>query len=56
MKFFFKDFYSKWRNPQFRADLVTFTEENLNVKLHFWGAVDTVRLLYENSEHFPKLN
>ena len=56
IKFFIKDFYSKWPNPQFRADLVTFTEENLNVKHHFFWAVDTVRVLYENSEHFPKLN
>ena len=25
-----------WSNPQFRADLVTFTEEILNTKLHFF--------------------
>ena len=27
-------------NPQFPADLVTFTEETLNGKLHFFCAVD----------------
>ena len=26
-----------WPNPLFPADLVTFTEENLNGKLHFWA-------------------
>ena len=26
-----------WPNPQFPADLVTFTEEILNGKLHFGG-------------------
>ena len=29
-----------WPNPQFPADLVTFTEEILNGKLHFlWGVI-----------------
>ena len=27
-----------WPNPQFRADLVTFTEEILQGKLHFFGS------------------
>ena len=28
-----------WPNPQFPVDLVTFTEETLNAKLHFlWSA------------------
>ena len=26
-----------WPNPQFPADLVTYTEEILNGKLHFWA-------------------
>ena len=39
MKFFIKDFFSKCDqirrpNPQFPADLVTFTEQTLNGKLH----------------------
>ena len=28
-----------WPNPQETADLVTFTEEILNVKLHFYAVV-----------------
>ena len=40
MKFSIKDFFSKfWPNPQFPADLVTFTEEILNGKLHFLCSV-----------------
>ena len=39
MKFPIKDFFSKWPNTQFPADLVTFTEEILNGKLHFFCAV-----------------
>ena len=38
MKFSIKDFFSKydqWPNPQFPADLVTFTEKILNGNLHF---------------------
>ena len=35
MKFFIKDFFSKWPNPQETADWVTFTEETLIGKLHF---------------------
>ena len=38
MMFSIKDFFSKCdqiRNPQFPADLVTFTEEILNGKRHF---------------------
>ena len=30
-------FLVKWPNPQFHADLVTLTEEILNVKLHFFA-------------------
>ena len=26
-----------WPNPQFPADLVTFTEETMNWKFHFWS-------------------
>ena len=35
MKYFIKDFFSKWPSSQFLADLITFTEEILNGKLHF---------------------
>ena len=28
-----------WSNPQFSADLVTFTEEILNGKLHFFAVI-----------------
>ena len=31
-----------WLNPQFPADLVTFTEEILNATLHFLCSADTV--------------
>ena len=51
-----------WPNPQFPADLVTFTEEILNGKLHFLlsGRVDSemnnrfISLLSKNTilEHF----
>ena len=35
MKFFIKDFFSKCeKNPEFTADLVTFTEQILTEKLH----------------------
>ena len=33
-----------WSNPQFPADLVTFTGEILNVKLHFLCSVTKVTL------------
>ena len=37
-----------WPNPQETADLVTFTEENLNGKLHFLcSAVDNMGLIKE---------
>ena len=39
MKFSIKDFFSKWPNTQKSADLVTFTEEIFNWKLHFCVAV-----------------
>ena len=38
-KFSIKDFFSKWLNPPFPADLVTFTEEIFNAKLHFLCSV-----------------
>ena len=39
MKFSIKDFFSK-------CDLVTFTSENLNGKLHFFSAVQMSKMLY----------
>ena len=36
MKFSIKEFLSMWPNPQETADLVTFTEEILNEKLHIF--------------------
>ena len=33
-----------WPNPQFHADFVTFTEEILNEKLHFWYSVDYISI------------
>ena len=38
-----------WTNPQFPADLFTFTEEILNVKLHFLCSVRR-KLQYTNKE------
>ena len=35
MKFSIKDFFSKWDQIRRKLDLVTFTEEILNGKLHF---------------------
>ena len=34
-KFSIKSFFTKFENPQETADLVTFTQEILNGKLHF---------------------
>ena len=43
MKFSIKDFVSKmWPKPQEIADLVTFTEEMLNGKLHFLCSVSNI--------------
>ena len=39
MKFSIKDVFSKSPNPQISADLVTFTEQTLNGKLHFLCSV-----------------
>ena len=39
MKFFIKNFFSKYETLQETADLVTFTEEILNGKLHFLCSV-----------------
>ena len=36
-----------WPNPQFPADLVTFTEEILHVKLHFLCSANSTFLLVE---------
>ena len=41
MTFSIKDFFSKWPNTQFPADLVTLTEEILNGKLHFLCSVSS---------------
>ena len=35
MKFSIMDLFNKWVNPQFYADMFTFTEEILNGKVHF---------------------
>ena len=43
-----------WPNPQKTADLVTFTEEILNEKLHFlWSesAIDTMMAKFKISAH-----
>ena len=55
MKFSIKDFFSKCDpSPQFPADLVTFTEDILNGKLHFLCSVwingnNTFRKIHWNS-------
>ena len=36
-----------WPNPQKTADLVTFTEEILNAKLHFFSSVYTLLLFWD---------
>ena len=35
VNFTIKDFFSKWLNPQFPVDLITFTDKILNRKFHF---------------------
>ena len=42
-----------WPNPQFPADLVLFTEEILNEKLHFLCSIATA-LLKLNEQNFEK--
>ena len=42
MKFSIKDYFSKWPNPQFIGDLITFTEEIPNGKLYFFCAVVSI--------------
>ena len=37
-----------WPNPQETADLVTFTEENLNGKLHFLCSVCILKILHRS--------
>ena len=39
MKFSIKDFFSKCDQIRRTADTVTFTEEILNGKLHFWAVL-----------------
>ena len=41
-----------WPNPQFPADLITFTEEILNEKLHFLYSES--KAIYMIIFHFPK--
>ena len=44
-----------WPNPQFPADLVTFTEEMLNEKFHFLDRVinlEHAKLLGSNTEPY----
>ena len=41
-----------WPNPQFPADLITFTEESLNEKLHFLYSES--KAIYIIIFHFPK--
>ena len=43
MKFFIKGFVSKYEQIRMTADLVTFTEEILNEKLHFCAAFSCQR-------------
>ena len=38
-----------WPNPQFPADLVTFTEEILNEKLHFLSSVKSLQYIPKES-------
>ena len=42
------------QNPQFTADLLTFTEEIFNEKLHFWAvlAKEINKLTFKNNEPF----
>ena len=39
-----------WLNPQFPADLVTFTEEILNATLHFFCSADTVSKVPQSTD------
>ena len=56
MKFFIKDFLGKFPcpNPEEYVDLVTFTEELLNGKLHFLCSVwstKVIKCIYETFLH-----
>ena len=51
-KFSIKDFFSKCIVPQFTVDLVTFTEEILNGKLHFLCSVRSLVKVSINQVHF----
>ena len=42
MKFSIKDFFSKWPDPQETTNLVAFTAEILNGKLHFYAVFSGV--------------
>ena len=46
-----------WPNPQVPADLVTFTEEILNEKLHFLCSeyVRNAPEVLKNEKHFSKI-
>ena len=44
-----------WPNPQFPVDLVIFTEEILNGKLHFLCSVDPYQYNFENPVTAPKI-
>ena len=39
-----------WLNPQFPADLVTFTEEILNATIHFLCSADTVSKVAQSTD------
>ena len=52
LKFSIKDFFSKCENTQFPLDLVTFTEEILNGKLHFCEAQG---IRYTNQLKLPNI-
>ena len=45
-----------WPNPQFPADLVTFTEEILNGKLHFLCSVEYTNNDDNKKYHITKLS
>ena len=51
IKFSIKDFFRKCTVPQFTVDLVTFTEEILNGKLHFLCSVRSLVKVSINQVH-----
>ena len=44
-----------WPNPQFPGDLVSFTEENLNGKLHFFSSEIIVQVHSEDPSKIEKV-